>query len=99
MFTSSASAITSAVIASTTTTARGTITGSCLPPAGIGDPVFEKLDAALAKAVFSIGAVKGVDLHGNRAAIAQYGLLFLKDGRGRFDRGAQHNIGAVADAA
>ena len=28
-------------------------------PAGIGDPVFEKLDAALAKAVFSIGAVKG----------------------------------------
>jgi chorismate synthase len=31
-------------------------------PAGIGDPVFEKLDAALAKAVFSIGAVKGVEI-------------------------------------
>lgn len=31
-------------------------------PAGIGDPVFEKLDANLAKAVMSIGAVKGFEL-------------------------------------
>ncbi len=31
-------------------------------PAGIGDPVFEKLDALLAKAMFSIGAVKGFEL-------------------------------------
>lgn len=31
-------------------------------PAGIGDPVFEKLDANLAKAVMSIGAVKGVEI-------------------------------------
>ena len=30
-------------------------------PAGVGEPVFEKLDAALAKAIFSIGAVKGVE--------------------------------------
>lgn len=45
------------------------------------------------------GVMPSFYLHGNRAAIAQYGLLFLKDGRGRFDRGAQHNIGAVADAA
>lgn len=28
---------------------------------GIGEPVFDKLDAALGKAVFSIGAVKGVE--------------------------------------
>ena len=27
-------------------------------PAGVGEPAFEKLDAALAKAIFSIGAVK-----------------------------------------
>jgi len=31
-------------------------------PAGIGEPVFEKLDAMLAKAVFSIGAVKAVEI-------------------------------------
>ena len=31
-------------------------------PAGIGDPVFEKLDANLAKSIMSIGAVKGVEI-------------------------------------
>lgn len=31
-------------------------------PAGLGDPVFEKLDAALSKAVMSIGAVKAVEI-------------------------------------
>ncbi len=38
-------------------------------PAGIGDPVFEKLDANLAKAVMSIGAVKGVEI-GDGALVA-----------------------------
>ncbi|MCB6414615.1 chorismate synthase [Dorea acetigenes] len=31
-------------------------------PVGIGEPVFEKLDANLAKAIMSIGAVKGVEI-------------------------------------
>lgn len=31
-------------------------------PVGVGEPVFEKLDANLAKALFSIGAVKGVEI-------------------------------------
>lgn len=31
-------------------------------PAGIGEPVFDKLDANLAKAVMSIGSVKGVEI-------------------------------------
>lgn len=31
-------------------------------PAGIGDPVFEKLDANLAKSIMSIGAVKGIEI-------------------------------------
>jgi len=31
-------------------------------PAGLGDPVFDKLDAELAKALMSIGAVKGVEI-------------------------------------
>lgn len=38
-------------------------------PAGLGEPVFEKLDALLAQAVMSIGAVKGVEIgDGFRAA-------------------------------
>ncbi len=39
-------------------------------PAGIGEPVFEKLDAAFAKALMSIGAVKSVEI-GDGAACAQ----------------------------
>lgn len=39
-------------------------------PAGIGDPVFEKIDANLAKAIFSIGAVKGFE-SGDGFAVAQ----------------------------
>lgn len=39
-------------------------------PAGAGDPVFEKLDANLAKAVMSIGAVKGVEI-GDGFAVAE----------------------------
>ncbi len=40
-------------------------------PAGIGEPVFDKLDAALSKAVMSIGAVKGVEIgDGFKAACA-----------------------------
>lgn len=31
-------------------------------PAGIGNPVFDKLDASLAKAIMSIGAVKAVEI-------------------------------------
>jgi len=31
-------------------------------PAGLGEPVFDKLDADLAKAMFSIGAVKGFEI-------------------------------------
>jgi chorismate synthase len=37
-------------------------------PAGVGEPVFEKLDAALSKAIFSIGAVKGVEFGAGFAA-------------------------------
>lgn len=38
-------------------------------PAGLGEPVFDKLDADLAKAIMSLGAVKGVEIGaGFRAA-------------------------------
>jgi len=39
-------------------------------PAGIGDPVFDKLDAELSKAIMSIGAVKAVEIgDGARTAL------------------------------
>ena len=38
-------------------------------PAGVGEPVFEKLDANLAKAILSIGAVKGFEI-GDGFAVA-----------------------------
>ena len=40
-------------------------------PAGIGDPVFDKIDANLAKAVMSIGAVKAVEI-GDGTAVSEY---------------------------
>lgn len=42
-------------------------------PAGLGEPVFEKLDAALAGALMSIGAVKGVEIGAGFAAAAMRG--------------------------
>jgi chorismate synthase len=42
-------------------------------PAGIGEPVFEKLDANLSKALFSIGAVKGVEIGDGFAAARNSG--------------------------
>ncbi len=42
-------------------------------PAGIGDPVFDKLDAEIAKALMSIGAVKGVEIGSGFRAAAMTG--------------------------
>lgn len=42
-------------------------------PAGLGDPVFEKLDANLAKAILSIGAVKGFEIGDGFAAASSTG--------------------------
>ena len=42
-------------------------------PAGIGEPVFEKLDANLSKAIMSIGAVKGVEIGDGFAAAMSNG--------------------------
>ncbi|MCI9446894.1 MAG: chorismate synthase [Lachnospiraceae bacterium] len=49
---------------------EGIITGV---PAGIGEPVFDKLDANLAKAMFSIGAVKGFEIGDGFAAASAKG--------------------------
>ena len=42
-------------------------------PAGIGDPVFEKLDANLAKAIMSIGAVKAVEIGDGISVSSRFG--------------------------
>lgn len=54
-------------------------------PAGIGDTVFEKLDANLAKAIMSIGAVKAVEI-GDGVAVSRANgsenndAFYMKDG-------------------
>lgn len=47
-----------------------TVTGC---PPGLGDPVFSKLDAALASAMMGIGAVKGVEIGSGFSAAGRYG--------------------------
>jgi len=42
-------------------------------PAGLGEPVFDKLDAELARALMSIGAVKGVEIGGGFGAASLLG--------------------------
>lgn len=42
-------------------------------PVGLGDPVFEKLDANIAKAIMSIGSVKGVEIGDGFRAAAAFG--------------------------
>ncbi len=55
-------------------------------PAGIGDPVFDKLDACLAKAIFSIGAVKGFEIGDGFVAASSNGSInndpfIMEDGK------------------
>lgn len=55
-------------------------------PAGIGDPVFEKLDANLARAVMSIGAVKAVEIGDGIRVSSRFGTdnndaFHLEEGR------------------
>jgi chorismate synthase len=42
-------------------------------PAGLGEPVFDKIDAEIAHAMMSIGAVKGVELGAGFRAVGQKG--------------------------
>jgi chorismate synthase len=42
-------------------------------PPGLGEPVFDKLDAVLAQAVMSVGAVKGVEIGAGFAAASMLG--------------------------
>jgi chorismate synthase len=75
-------------------------------PAGIGDPVFNKLDAALAAAVMSIGAVKAVEIgDGVRAARArgsENNDAFCLDAEGRTVKKTNHAggiLGGISDGS
>jgi chorismate synthase len=52
--------------------ARVTVVASGVP-VGWGEPVFDRLDADIAKALMSINAVKGVEIGAGFASVEQYG--------------------------
>ena len=70
------------------------ITGA---PAGLGEPAFDKLDAALAKAILSIGAVKGFEVGSGMAAARSDGLqnndAYGVDSRGNLIKKTNHSGG------
>ncbi len=67
-------------------------------PAGLGEPVFHKLDAMLASALMSVGAVKGVEVGAGFRAARMRGsenndsILAMQDGRAQF---ASNNAGGI----
>ncbi len=67
-------------------------------PAGLGEPVYDKLDADLAKAMMSINAVKGVEIGAGFASAALRGEenadeMFMQDGKPAFS--ANHAGGVL----
>ena len=75
-------------------------------PAGIGEPVFDKLDACLAKAVMSIGAVKGFEIGDGFAAARSRGSenndAFYTDGDGTVKKRTNHaggSLGGISDGS
>lgn len=75
-------------------------------PAGAGDPVFEKLDANLGKALFSIGAVKGVEIGDGMAAALATGKTnndaFTCDENGAVKKRTNHSggiLGGISDGS
>lgn len=75
-------------------------------PAGVGEPVFDKLDACLAKAIMSIGAVKGFEVgDGFNAAMAtgsQNNDGFCRDQNGKPVKSTNHSggiLGGISDGS
>mgnify|MGYP005767679525 FL=1 len=75
-------------------------------PAGIGEPVFEKLDACLAKAVMSIGAVKGFEIGDgfavSRARGSENNDEFCLDSQGNIKKKTNHAggiLGGISDGS
>ena len=75
-------------------------------PAGIGDPVFDKLDAELAKAMLSIGAVKGFEIGDGFGASLLTGSenndAFYADTAGTIRKETNHSggtLGGISDGS
>lgn len=75
-------------------------------PAGVGEPVFDKLDACLAKAVMSIGAVKGFEIGDGFAASRSRGSVnndaFYTDAEGIVQKKTNHSggiLGGISDGS
>ncbi len=75
-------------------------------PAGIGEPVFEKLDANLAKAILSIGAVKGFEIGSGFSAAGATGSenndAFLAKEKGHITKETNHaggTLGGISDGS
>lgn len=68
-------------------------------PIGIGDTVFDKLDANLAKAILSIGAVKGFEIGDGFAVSTATGLTnndaFILDKQGNITKETNHSGGVL----
>lgn len=68
-------------------------------PVGLGDPVFEKMDANLAKAILSIGAVKGFEIGDGFSAAAATGLsnndAFVVDENNGISKATNHSGGTL----
>ncbi len=73
-------------------------------PAGVGEPVFEKLDANIAKAVLSVGAVKGIEFGSgfetaNMTGYQNNDKLYY-DGSGKMMKATNHAggiLGGISD--
>lgn len=75
-------------------------------PAGLGDPVFDKLDAQLARALMSIGAVKAVEIGDgtavSRAKGSENNDPFGLDKKGRIIKKTNHAggiLGGISDGS
>ncbi len=73
---------------------------------GLGDPVFDKLDALLAHAVMSIGAVKGFEIGDGFEASLSSGSAnndpFTGDGNGNINKSSNHSggiLGGISDGS
>lgn len=75
-------------------------------PAGLGEPVFDKLDAKLAQAMFSIGAVKGFEIGDGFLAASAFGSenndCFIGDANKNITKATNHSggiLGGISDGS